>query len=156
MMSEVAASVRYMTEPGDVPPEVLDRLRPVCLGLPEAYEEPAWVGIRWRVRKRTFAHVLTVDPDHHRVYARAAATGEPICVLTFRSPGDDIDGLVASGHPFFKASWGADVIGMVVDDGIDWDEVAELLTESYCVLAPKRLAAHVAGPRGGATPGPAR
>jgi hypothetical protein len=44
------------------------------------------------------------------------------------------------GYPFFKPGWGADVVGMVLDDDVDWDEVAELLTESYCVLAPKRLA----------------
>jgi hypothetical protein len=28
---------------------------------------------------------------------------------------------------------------MVLDAAVDWDEVAELLTESYCVLAPKKL-----------------
>ncbi len=139
-----------MTGPADVPAEILDRLRPVCLGLPETYEEPAWVGIRWRVRKRTFAHVLTVEPDHHAVYARAAATDEPVCVLTFRSPGEEIAGLVTGGHPFFKASWGADVVGLVLGDGdgVDWAEVAEMLTESYCVLAPKKLASQVARPPG--------
>jgi hypothetical protein len=139
-----------MTGPADVPAEILDRLRPVCLGLPETYEEPAWVGIRWRVRKRTFAHVLTVEPDHHAVYARAAAADEPVCVLTFRSPPAEIAGLVTGGHPFFKAGWGADVVGMVLGDGdgVDWAEVAELLTESYCVLAPKKLASQVARPPG--------
>ncbi|MEE3922138.1 MmcQ/YjbR family DNA-binding protein [Micromonospora sp. BRA006-A] len=75
-----------MTGPGDVPPEHLDRLRPICLGLPETYEEAAWVGVRWRIRGRTFAHVLTVDPGHQAAYARAAATDEPVCVMTFRSP----------------------------------------------------------------------
>jgi hypothetical protein len=111
--------------------------------LPETYEEPAWVGTRWRIRKRTFAHVLTVDPDHQMAYARAAETDEPVCVLTFRSPGDEIEALVSSGHPFFKAGWGTDVVGMVLAGDVDWDEVAELLTESYRVLAPKRLAAKV-------------
>ncbi|MGK5441464.1 MmcQ/YjbR family DNA-binding protein [Micromonospora sp. URMC 105] len=135
-----------MTGPGDVPPEILDRLRPVCLGLPQTYEEPAWVGVRWRIRTRTFAHVYLVDDDHPAAHARAAATGQPICVLTFRSPGDEIAGLIAGGHPFFKPDWGVDVVGMVLDDGVDWDEVAELLTESYCVLAPKRLAAVVDRP----------
>ncbi|WBB68557.1 MmcQ/YjbR family DNA-binding protein [Micromonospora sp. WMMD812] len=138
-----------MTGPADVPPDYLDRLRPVCLGLPETYEEPAWVGTRWRVRQRTFAHVLTVDPDHQMAYARAAATDLPVCVLTFRSPGDEIAGLVAAGHPFFKPGWGADVLGMVLDDKTDWAEVGELLTESYLVLAPKKLAALVDGPPGG-------
>jgi hypothetical protein len=35
------------------------------------------------------------------------------------------------------------VVGLVLDGSVGWDEVAELLTESYCVLAPKRLAALV-------------
>jgi hypothetical protein len=138
--------VRPVSEPADVPPEILDRLRPVCLGLPETYEEPAWVGTRWRIRKRTFAHVLTVDPNHQRVYARAAATDHPFCVLTFRSPTDEIDALIASGHPFFKASWGVDVVGMVLDEEPGWEEISELLIESYCILAPKRLSALVDRP----------
>ncbi|WP_433384551.1 MmcQ/YjbR family DNA-binding protein [Micromonospora sp. KLBMP9576] len=135
-----------MTAPADVPPELLDRLRAICRELPESYEEPAWVGVRWRVRKRTFAHVLAVDPDHQAAYARAAATDEPTCVLTFRSPADELHALMASGHPFFKPEWGADVLGMALDEGVDWSEVGELLTESYCLLAPKKLAALVTGP----------
>jgi hypothetical protein len=147
-LSEDRGSVPCVTGPADVPPEILDRLRSVCLGLPETYEEAAWVGTRWRIRKRTFAHVLTVDPDHQAAYARAAATDQPICVLTFRSSGDEIDGVITSSQRFFKPGWGADVVGMVLDDRIDWDEVAELLTESYCVLAPKKLAAQVDRPPG--------
>jgi hypothetical protein len=37
---------------------------------------------------------------------------------------------------------------MVLDDDTDWDEVDEVVTESYCVLAPKELAAAVARARG--------
>ena len=106
------------------------------------------MGTRWRIRKRTFAHVLTADPDHQAAYARAATTDQPICVLTFRSPGDEIAGLIASGYPFYKPDWAADVVGMVLDNGVDWDEVAELLTESYCVLAPKKLVALFDRPAG--------
>jgi hypothetical protein len=131
-----------------VPPEILDRLRPVCRALPESYEEPAWVGVRWRIRKRTFAHVYIANPDHPMAYSRAAGTDEPVCVMTFRSPADEIGALVASGYPFYKPDWGADVLGVVLDEGVDWDEVAELLTESYCVMAPKRLTALVDRPSG--------
>jgi hypothetical protein len=138
--------MRDMSGPGDVESEILARLRPICLGLPEAHEEHAWVGIRWRIRARTFAHVLTVDPDRQMAYAQAAAADEPVCVLTFRSPGDEIQALVAGGHPFFRPGWGADVVGLVLDGGVGWDEIAELLTESYCVLAPKKLAARVERP----------
>jgi hypothetical protein len=157
-MSYRAGSVIDVTEPGDVPAELLARLRPICLGLPEAYEEPAWVGIRWRVRTRTFAHVLTIDPDRQAVYARAVRTDEPVCVLTFRSPGSEIAALLATGYPFFKAGWGEDVVVMMLapESGrsevdwseVDWSEVAELITDSYCVLAPKKLAARVVAPPG--------
>jgi hypothetical protein len=137
-----------MTGPADVPPEILHRLRPICLALPEAYEEPAWIGTRWRIRQRTFAHVYTIEADHPMAPSRPEATDEPVCLLTFRSPGDEIEALVTSGHPFAKADWGVDVVRMVLDGGIDWTEVAELLTESYRLLAPKRLAALVEWPPG--------
>jgi hypothetical protein len=42
------------------------------------------------------------------------------------------------GHPFFRPRSGPDIVGMVLDAGVDWNEVAALLTGSYCVLAPKR------------------
>lgn len=35
---------------------------------------------------------------------------------------------------------------MVLDGQTDWDVVAELMTESYCVLAPKKLVALVDRP----------
>jgi hypothetical protein len=50
-----------MSEHTDVAPETLSALRSLCLGLPESHEESAWVGTRWRIRARTFAHVLTID-----------------------------------------------------------------------------------------------
>jgi hypothetical protein len=50
------------------------------------------------------------------------------------------------GHPFFRPPWAPNVVGLVLDAGVGWDEVAELVTESYCVLAPKNLAARVDRP----------
>jgi hypothetical protein len=130
----------------DVPIEILTRLRPICLGLPEVYEEPAWVGVRWRVRKKTFAHVLPVESDWPAAYAKAAATDEPVIVMTFRAQGPELDAIGNAGHPFFYAGWGRDVVGLVFDDDTDWAEVAELVTESYCVLAPQKLIALVDRP----------
>jgi len=130
----------------DVPPDILDRLRQVCLALPEVAEEQAWVGTRWVVRGRTFAHVLVVDAGWPPAYARAAATDGPATVLTFRSSGADAVALRAAGPPFFAPVWRAEEVGMVLDAAGDWDEVAEVLTDSYCVLAPKALAALVDRP----------
>ena len=132
-----------MTEHRDVPEQTVARLRTVCLGLPEAYEEPAWVGTRWRIRTKTFAHVLAIDAGWPAAYARAAGSDGPIDVVTFRSTLPELDALSHAGHPFFKPVWFPDIVGLVLADGVDWDEVAELLTESYRVLAPKRLGALV-------------
>jgi hypothetical protein len=135
-----------MTEYADVPREIVAHLRSVCMALPEAYEEPAWVGTRWRIRKRTFAHVLTVESGSPPAYARAAGTADPVTVLMFRSSGPELDVLRNAGHPFFAPRWRGDEVGMVRDADADWDEVKELVTESYCGQAPKKLAALVERP----------
>jgi hypothetical protein len=129
----------------DVPPVIEDRLRAICLGLPESYEEPAWVGTRWRVRKRTIAHVRMVEPDNPTASAARFATDGPVCALTFRAPADEVGALTAAGLPFYRPGWGTDVVGMLLGDDTDWVEVAELLTESYRVLAPKKLVARLDG-----------
>jgi hypothetical protein len=114
---------------GEVPLAVEDRMRSLCLALPDAYEEPAWVGTRWRVRKRTFAHLLGIEDDGE----------DPSVVLAFRSTGEELEVLRHTGHPFFVLGWGRDALGMVVDDDTDWDEVRELVVESFCALAPQKL-----------------
>lgn len=130
----MAGAERRYTD--DVPDDVEIRLRALCLGLPDAYEERAWVGTRWMVRKRTFAHVLGVD---------VAGAGVQV-VLAFRSAGEELEVLRRAGHPFVVLGWGRDAIGLVLDDRTDWDEVGELVTESFCVMAPKKLAALVDRP----------
>lgn len=137
-----------MTNPGEVPADTVSRLRAVCVALPETYEERAWVGTRWRVRGKTFGHVLVVHRGHPPAYARAAGVDGPVTVLTFRSSGPELDALTHAGDPFFSPPWHPAVIGMRLDGGTDWTEVAELLTESYCVLAPRKLAALVQRPAG--------
>lgn len=130
----------------DVDPAVLARLRSICLGLPETYEEPAWTGVRWRVRKRTFAHVLAVDRGEPDFMARIVGAELTATVLTFRSSGPELEVLRHAGHPFFHAGWGRDAMEMVLDDATDWTEVGELVTESYCLLAPQKLQALVDRP----------
>jgi hypothetical protein len=120
----------------DVEPEVLERVRGSCLRLPEVREEPAWVGRRFLVRKRNFAHV----------FAMCDEGGTVSTLLAVRSPDEEREVLLAHGHPFFALGWGRDAVGMVLDADTDWDEVAEIVTESFCVLAPKKLVALVDRP----------
>ena len=46
---------------GAPPPDVLARLRLICLEFPEAREEAAWAGIRWNIGPKNFAHALAID-----------------------------------------------------------------------------------------------
>ena len=130
----------------DVPAAIVAELRSICLALPAAREEQAWVGTRWRVRTKTFAHVLAIDAGWPPAYARAAGSDGPLVVMTFRSAGEELAALSAAGPPFFKPVWFPDIVGMVLDDGVDWDEVTELVTDSYCAVAPASLVAEVDRP----------
>lgn len=123
-----------MTDYSDVPHDVISSVRAACADLPESVEEQAWTGRRWRIRKRTFGHVFTVDSERR-----------PVTILTFRSSEPELHALRQHGHPFFRPGWGTNTVGMVIDDDVDWDEVRELLTESYLIMAPKKLAARVLG-----------
>ena len=123
--------------------ETVARVAAICADLPDAVEEDAWVGTCWRIRTKTFAHVVPIEDGRPDAYATAAATTGPATVLTFRAAGDELEGLAAIGPPFFKPVWFRDIVGLIITDEVDWEEVAELVTESYCLLAPKRLAASV-------------
>lgn len=113
----------------EVPAAILRRVRGACAHLPEAYEETAFAGVRWRIRGNTLVHVVTRERE-----------SGPLTYMTFHAAGEELDALVAVGDPF-APGWGAGLVAMVLrDDGTtDWDEVKELLTESYCLLAPKKL-----------------
>jgi hypothetical protein len=126
-------------------PALVARVGSICLSLPEAHEQDSWIGVRWRIRQRTFAHLARVDPRQSSVFGDAARANGPVDVLTFRSSGDELAALVNAGYPFYKPPWNPHIVGMVLTDP-DWGEVAELLTESYCLLAPQRLSRRVQRP----------
>jgi hypothetical protein len=122
-----------------VPSEFITELRAVCMELPEAYEESAWAGTRWCVRKKNFAHVLMIDDGWPPAYAKAANSTGPLCVLTFRTRGPEFDPDSFNSPPFFRPVWFPNIMGLVLEKNVDWDRVARLLVTSYRVLAPKKL-----------------
>lgn len=132
----------------DLSPATVARVGAICLALPESHEEDAWRGVRWRIRRRTFAHLAHVDPDDGSVFSRAAPVPHALAVLTFRSSGEELEALVRGGYPFYKPQWSPSVVGLALEPDVDWDEVAELLTESYLLLAPRGLARLVDRPPG--------
>lgn len=116
----------------EVPAETIARLRVVFERLPECEEQDAWVGLRWRVRGQTVAHVFGGEDQLIRVIFRA----EPAEVAAFQH----------LGPPYFKTDWGEDHVGFLLDADTDWDEVAESITDAYCLQAPAFLAEQVARP----------
>ena len=132
-----------MREHQGVPAEVLDRLRSICSALPEVIEEQAWVGTRWCIRKRNFAHAVFIDAGWPPAYAGAARTAGPAVVLTFRSSGQDLAALSNMGHPFFRTAWFRDIVGVLLEPDTDWEEISELVTDSYCLLAPRKLSSSI-------------
>ncbi len=91
--------------------------------------------IAYIVRKRTFGYFTN---DHH---------GDGRLALIVKVPTGEQGALVASDAdryfvpPYLgQRGW----VGFRLDVGIvDWDEAGELIVESYCLCAPKKLAALV-------------
>ena len=121
-----------MADRPPVPEQWVRRIGEVMAALPECVEEPAWVGTCWRVGAATVAHVFGGEDQLYRI--------------TFRAEPDEVLAFQHLGPPYFKASWGANVVGLLLDENTDWAEVAELLTDSYCLQAPQKLAERVDRP----------
>jgi len=115
-----------------VPEHLVLRIGEIMARFPEAFEENAWVGTRWRVGPATIAHVFGGEDQLFRI--------------TFRAELDEVMAFEHLGAPYFRAGWGGNVVGMLLDDDTDWDELAELLTDSYCLQAPQRLSEQVRRP----------
>jgi hypothetical protein len=128
--------------------DVVRRLDTIARPLPEAYQEDAWTGVRWRIRKKTFAHVMVAQVGYESAYFDITGVRDPTTVLTFRATGDELLALVHAGLPFYKPPWSPTIVGVVLDEDTDWDEIAELVTESYRFHAPRRLARLLDQPSG--------
>ena len=121
-----------MPERPDVPSWMVRRMDDVLSALPDCELEDAWVGVCWRVGPATVAHVFGGEDQLFRV--------------TFRAEPDEVMAFEHLGEPYFRAEWGRNVVGMLVDERTNWTELGELLTDSYCLQAPARLADQVPRP----------
>jgi hypothetical protein len=106
----------------------LDRLRAICLALPEAAEKPTWDIPTFRIRDKIFA--MAHDPG--AVWCKAPRGVQAILI------GAAPDRFFVPPYVGHKG-W----IGIHLDHSPDWDEVAALIGRSYRMTAPKRLAAQV-------------
>jgi hypothetical protein len=113
----------------------LTKLTSLCLEMPETIRDVMGRHAGFYIRKKTFAYFLD---DHH---------GDGIVGVTCKVLAGNNKALVASDParfymPAYVASKGW--VGLRLDlSKIDWEEVQELITHSYLLVAPKRLAAAV-------------
>lgn len=124
----------------------IDTIAPLAERFGAVERVPAWIGVRWEVRGKSFAHVAPIIGGKPASYARESGTDGPAVCLTFYIDGPELQALANVGPPFFKPPWSPTVVGMLLDDDTDLEELGELITDSYCTRAPKRLAEKVDRP----------
>jgi hypothetical protein len=122
----------------EVPEEIVERVRGLCLALPEvtvrvdesrsSARSTAWV---FDIRRRAFCVLV----------AREYAPGKSVPLLVLHADPEERRALLAIGRPFFPTRLGRDRIAVALLRGTDWEEMRELVTESYRILAPKKLSA---------------
>jgi hypothetical protein len=106
-------------------------IRDVCLALPETTEKTGSWARNFEVRRRSFCLFLTPD----------SPANNTVPVLVLRSTDDDREMYLAMGRPFFEVPRNNKRVGLVLSGTTDWQEVRELVTDSYCMIAPKKLIA---------------
>src|SRR6266851_2986231 len=113
----------------------LARLTKIALALPEASRKIYGSHAQFLVRKKTFAYFLD---NHH---------GDGIVAVTCKVLAGDNKALAeAQPRRFYLPAYIASKgwIALRLDVGkVDWDEVRELLSGSYTLIAPRRLAERV-------------
>ena len=114
----------------------LDRVRSICLAFPEAEERPfgGHTAPAFRVRDKIF---LMTSEDGASMTLKASSGVQAILVAS------DPERFFV---PKYVGAKGWVGIRLAHAGGTDWEELAELITESYCLTAPKRLAAQVGSP----------
>lgn len=114
-----------------------ERLRTICLALPEATEKLAWGEPTWRIRDRLFAQMDTHHhgADHVAVWLPAALGAQEALVE------HDAERFFVPPYVGHKG-W----IGVRLDRTPDWGVVAGLVEEAYRLVAPARLVSLLAAP----------
>jgi hypothetical protein len=116
---------------------VLAKLRAICLALPGAdvkisHGRPAFF------TKKIFAgYGAVLKGEHH--------TGQYDQAMIIMPGADEAEAIEQDDRFFFPAYWGPSGwrgIDLARPD-VDWDEVAELVEESYRATAPKKLIAEL-------------
>jgi hypothetical protein len=117
----------------------LEQTQAIVARLPDVERSHNALGYYFLVRRKIFAQVATVvDPR-----------GQPVTMVALRPDPDEREALLAMGHPYFSRGPWDDRLGRIavlIEATTDWDEIAELVTDSYRHTAPKKLVAQIDAP----------
>jgi predicted DNA-binding protein (MmcQ/YjbR family) len=113
----------------------ISRIRSICLALPEAAEQPfgGHTSPCFRVRGKIF---VMISEDRTCMTCKAPSGVQQALV------GSDAARFYVPAYVGHKG-W----IGARLDVERDWAELGELIEESYCMTAPRRLSALLARPQ---------
>ncbi len=117
-------------------PDPLVRLRAICMDLPQVTERPSHSAPTWFVRDKS-AFVMYWGDGHHGNQFPHLWCAAP--------PGVQAELVDAEPERFFRPPYvgGRGWLGVRLDVGIDWDELAQICAEAYRVIAPKKLVAEL-------------
>jgi hypothetical protein len=112
----------------------LEALRRLALSLPETTERPSHGEPTWFVRdKKTFVMYANHHHDNRLAFWCAAPDGaQETRVAT------DPERFFVPPYVGYRG-W----LGVYLDVPVDWDEIADIVTEAYRVVAPKKLLAEL-------------
>jgi hypothetical protein len=122
----------------EVPPDIAERIRTLCRALPEvtvradsSLTDARSTAQSFEIRRRSFCLLVAVaDP-----------AGQSVPLLVLRADPGEREALLSAGRPFFAPRAGRDRVAVLLTGDPDWEEIRELVTESYRILAPKKLIA---------------
>jgi hypothetical protein len=134
-----ASSAAGGDAPIEIPEDIVERVRTRCLALPEvtvrtdmSLTSERSTAYSFDIRRRSFCLLV----------ARRSRAGTPVPLLVLRADPDEREALLSVGHPFFTPRGGpGDRIGVLLTRETDWEEISELVIDSYRSIAPKKLVA---------------
>ena len=115
--------------------KIYDKVKALCLDLPEVNERLSHGAPTYFIRdKKTFC---TVHHNHH---------GDGIFGMWCAAPPGAQEALIgANPQRYYRPAYVGHRgwIGMRLEGKVDWDEVAGVIEDAYCTVAPKKLVALV-------------
>jgi hypothetical protein len=115
-----------------------ERLRAICMALPEVTERPSHGAPTWFVGDKKSFVTLWADGHHDNHFPHLWCAGQP---------GEQAAMIAVDSARFFRPPYvgGRGWIGVRLDPPppVDWTEIADLCEDAYRAIAPARLIAQL-------------